>query len=136
MMEIYMDDCFTIGYNEGIKEVIENLKNHDFGLKIEEDFKDLSCHIKINKDERIAWIQQSHLINNLTAKFGEETMAMRDHGTPGTPQFKIVRPNDEDKIPIVSQSRNRSGVGMPLYLINHSRRDFANVVGEIHRMFD
>jgi hypothetical protein len=50
MMVIYVDDCLTIGSDEGIKEVIEVMKGHDFGLKIEEDLKDyLSCHIKIDK---------------------------------------------------------------------------------------
>jgi hypothetical protein len=51
--------------NDVIKEVIEDLKKHDFGLKIEEYLKDyLSCHIKINEEDRIAWIQKPHLINN------------------------------------------------------------------------
>jgi hypothetical protein len=46
------------------------LKNHEFGLKIEED-----------------------------------AMNMQGHETPVTPQFNVVRPIDEDKIPISSQSR-------------------------------
>jgi hypothetical protein len=52
----------------------------------------------------IAWIQHPHLINNLRAKFAEELMTMQGHGTAGTPRFKILRPNDEDKIPIAVQS--------------------------------
>jgi hypothetical protein len=40
MMAIYVDDCLTNEYDEGIKEVIECLKKHDFGIKIEEDLKD------------------------------------------------------------------------------------------------
>jgi hypothetical protein len=35
MMAIYMDNCLTIGSDEGIKEVIEYLKKNDFGLNIE-----------------------------------------------------------------------------------------------------
>jgi hypothetical protein len=49
----------------------------DFDLKIEEDLEDyLSCHIMIEKEDGISWIQQPHLIKNLKAKFGEEAMAM------------------------------------------------------------
>jgi hypothetical protein len=32
MMAIYLDDCLTIGSDEGIKEIIEDLKWHNFGL--------------------------------------------------------------------------------------------------------
>jgi hypothetical protein len=45
------------------------------------------------------------------AKFGEDEIAMQGHGTPGTPRFKIVSLNDENKIPVVSQSRYWSSVG-------------------------
>jgi hypothetical protein len=64
-----------------IKEVIEDLKKHDFGLYIEEDLNEcLSCYIKIYEEDGIAWIQQPRLINKLKAKFGEEAMAMQGHG--------------------------------------------------------
>jgi hypothetical protein len=54
---------------------------------------------------------------------------MKHYSTPGTPRFKIVRPNDEmDGVDAMMQSRYRSGVGMLLYLIKHSRPDIANVV--------
>jgi hypothetical protein len=97
MMEIYLDNCLTIGSDEGKKKVIEYLKKLDFDLNIEENLEDyLSCHIEIHKENRIAWIQQSYLSNNLKTKFGEEEMAMLCHETPGVPQFKFVRPNDED----------------------------------------
>jgi hypothetical protein len=36
MMVIYLDDCLGIGSDEDIKEVIEDLKKHEFVLKIEE----------------------------------------------------------------------------------------------------
>jgi hypothetical protein len=40
MITIYVDSRLTIGSDEGIKEVIEDLKGHDFGPKIEVDIKD------------------------------------------------------------------------------------------------
>jgi hypothetical protein len=57
---------------------------------------------------------------------------MKHYSTPGTPRFKIVRPNDEiDGVNAMMQSRYRSGVGMFLYLIKHSRPDIADVVRKL-----
>jgi len=39
-------------------------------------------------------ILQPHLIHNLEVKFGDEVSKKRVYKTPGTPRFKIVRPND------------------------------------------
>jgi hypothetical protein len=126
-----------IRFDEGIKEVIEDLKSMTLDLRLEEDLKNyLSFHIKIDKEDRIAWIQQPHLINNLKAKTREEAISMQGHVTPGTPLFKNVRPNNEDEIPIASQFRYRSGFGMLLYLIKHLRPDLTNLVLELSKCMD
>jgi hypothetical protein len=55
MMVIYVNDCLTIGSDEAIKDIIEDLKQYDFGLKVEEYHKDhLSCHINIDKKDGIS----------------------------------------------------------------------------------
>jgi hypothetical protein len=41
---------------------------------------------------------QPHLIKRLIDKFGEEVEELCHYGTPGTPRFKIVRPDDTDKV--------------------------------------
>jgi hypothetical protein len=43
-------------------------------------------------------ILQSHLINNLEAKFWQEVCNKRVYKTPGTPRFKIVRPAADDDV--------------------------------------
>jgi hypothetical protein len=54
MVAIYANDWITFGSDKDIKEVIEDLKKHDYGFKIEEDLKDyLICHIKIDKGDGI-----------------------------------------------------------------------------------
>ena len=93
MMAIYVDDCLTIGTDEAIEEVINALKGHNFGLKVEDNLTDyLSCKIVQERDKGKAWIMQPHLIDNLEKKFGEEVNGMKSYTTPGTPRFKIVRP--------------------------------------------
>jgi hypothetical protein len=60
-----------------------------------------------------------------------------NYGTPGTPHFKIIRPNENvDKIDPDLQARYRSGVGMLLSLIEYSRPDLANVVRELSKCMD
>jgi hypothetical protein len=61
MMKIYVGNCLTIRSDEGIKALIKDLKNHGFGLKIEENLKHYSrFRIKVDKEDGIAWIQQPH----------------------------------------------------------------------------
>jgi hypothetical protein len=73
----------------------------------------------------------------LRESFGDEVQDMKHYSTPGTPRFKIVRPNDEiDGVNETMQSRYRSGVGMLLYLIKHSCPDIANVVRELSKCMD
>jgi hypothetical protein len=84
-----------------------------------------------------AWIMQPHLIHHLREIFGEEVKGMQAYSTHGTPRFKIVRPtNGIEGINETMQSRYRSGVGMLLYLIKHSRPDIANVVRELSKGMD
>jgi hypothetical protein len=72
----------------------------------------------------------------LKIKFGKEAMAIHAHATPGTPRFKIMRPNDEHKTTIPCQSRYRSDFGMLLYLIKYSESDLLNVVRELSNFMD
>ena len=111
MMEINVDDCLTIGTDEAIEEVINALKAHNFGLKVEDNLTDyLSCKIVQERDKGKAWIIQPHLIDNLEKKFGEEVSAMKGYTTPGTPRLKFVRPTSElEGIEADMQSRYRSG---------------------------
>jgi hypothetical protein len=87
-------------------------------LKIERSLKDyLTCHVIEDPNLKSILILQPHLINNLEAKFGNEVCNKRVYRTPGTPRFKIVRPDDDaDVINSTLQSCYQSGVSMLLYL--------------------
>jgi hypothetical protein len=127
---IYVHDYLLIGNEIGINDVINGLKTYKFGLKIANDLKDdLSCRILTDYERKTTYVIQPHLINNLKEKFEKEVNNLSDHGTPGTPKFKILRPTEKtEKIDGNPQSKYRSGVGMLLYLIKYSRPDLANVV--------
>jgi hypothetical protein len=63
-------------------------------------------------------------------RFGE-VANLCNYGTPGTPQFKIVRLDHADKVNAEMQLKYRSGVGILLNLIKYSRPDLANAVREL-----
>jgi hypothetical protein len=51
---IYVDDCLVIGKEQCITRLIDNLKYHEFNLKIDKGKTDyLSCHIIESKQKYI-----------------------------------------------------------------------------------
>jgi hypothetical protein len=97
-----------------VNEVIEDLKNFDFGLRIKNHLTDyLSCQIIANFENKTFFLMQPHLIESLELKFVDEIVKnLSNYGTPVTPWFKIVRPSKNvNKIYPNLQARHRSGVG-------------------------
>jgi hypothetical protein len=134
----YVDDCLCCGHEEAINESIEQIKNSGFTLKVEDEMTDyLSCNILYSKDKKKAWLGQPHLIRSLEKKFEHLVNGLQSYKTPGTPGQGIIRPTqEEDKISLEDQTLYRSGVGMLLYLVKHSRPDIANVVRELSKCMD
>ena len=57
--------------------------------------------------------------------------------TPGTPGIKSLKPKDgEELFSDELQTEYRSGVGMLLYLVKHSRPDITNAVRELSKCMD
>ena len=62
---------------------------------------------------------------------------IREYGTPAAPKTSIIRPQEGD--PLISAEKQktfRSGVGMLLYLVKHSRPDISNAVRELSKVAD
>ena len=135
---LYVDDNLLVGHPQAINEVIEELRDEGFVLKVEDDLKDyLSCEIDFSEDQKSAWLGQPHLIKNLENSFGKIVKDMREYKTPGTPHKIQVRERDSQKcISKSDQKLYRSGVGMLLYLVKHSRPDIANPVRELSKVLD
>jgi hypothetical protein len=137
---LYVDDCYCVGHEEAINDTIAKMKASGFSVKVEDNLSDyLSCNIAFDAQRKKAWLGQPHLIKNLERKFGELVAGMQRYRTPGTPGIGINRPMKEDKNCLVSsedQVLYRSGVGMLLYLVKHSRPDIANVTRELSKVMD
>ena len=135
---IYVDDNLMIGHLSAIDAAIKDLKQHGLVLKVEDDFHDyLSCEIVFSEGRKKAWLGQPHLISNLEQKFGDMVKNRRTYKTPGTPSLSLVREKDQSQcVSAEKQTLYRSGVGMLLYLVKHSRPDIANCVRELSKVLD
>ena len=135
---IYVDDNLLIGNSKAIDRTIVELKEKGLVLKIEDDFHDyLSCEIVFSEDRKKAWLGQPHLISKLEEIFGNEVKKFQKYKTPGTPSTHQVRElNKSLCLSAEKQTNFRSGVGMLLYLVKHSRPDIANCVRELSKVLD
>ena len=117
-----------VGDNKAIDEAIEDIKQLGFSLKIQGDLKDyLSCEIHTNQDLTKAWLGQPYLIKKLEKKFGNQVKNLKRYKMPGTPNFNVTRKFEEsERIDKEHQKLYRSGVGMLLFLVKHSRPDIAS----------
>ena len=136
LIGLYVDDLLIIGSKEDINIVIGDIEKY-FKVKIEGDLRDyLSCKIKFNKDCSKAWIGQPHLIKKLEKMFEKEITDKHHCSTPGTPGFTIIRGTDMERVTKEEQLKYRTGVGMLLFLIKHSRPDIANSTRELSKVLD
>ena len=113
-----------------------NITKSGLKLKIEGELDDyLSCETSFSCDKTRGWIHQPHLIKKIEKKFGSMVKNLQTYKTPGTPGGSILR-TTEMKITPEQQKIYRSGVGMLLYLVKHSRPDIANAVRELSKALD
>jgi len=134
---MYVDDNLIVGSNKAIDQVTEEIKNVFNATVSPEATEYLGYKIHVAKNNTCGWIRQPHLYKNLERKFGSIVKTQRTTETPSTPGFHVVRniPNavyvmDED------QKLYRSGVGMLLYLVKHSRPDLSNGTWELSKVMD
>ena len=137
LLGIYIDDCFWIGKRKVIIEEVEAIKAMGYVVTVSEDLRDyLSCKLNFSNDNKRACLTQPHLIKHMEEKFGEDIKKMMIYKTPGTPNFRVIKNKlEEDIAEDDIQNRYRSGVGMLLYLVKHSRPDIANAVRELTKCF-
>jgi Reverse transcriptase (RNA-dependent DNA polymerase) len=134
---IYVDDGGIFGTQDEIKQVLKELgkifKVKDLGKL--ENF--IGCKIIENQAKDTLWIHQPKLLKHLKQAFGKLIEDIKEYKTPAAPKTSIVRPQPGE--PLISpddQKLYRSGVGMLLYLVKHSRPDISNAVRELSKVAD
>jgi len=83
------------------------------------------------------WIGKPDLYKNLEKKFGNMLKGQRATETPSTPGFHVVR-NIPEAVFISDHDQKlyRSGVGMLLFLVKHTRPDLSNSTRELSKVMD
>ena len=134
---IYVDDGCALGSKNNLLKFFEELKKH-VTITVEESIKDyLSCEIVFNKDLTCAWLGQPHMVKKIIKTFGDQAKKLPTYRTPGTPDFCIVKSKDEEPtVSVQKHTEYRSGVGMLLYLVKHSRPDLHNPIRELTKCLD
>lgn len=133
---LYVDDNFLLGRREEIDRFLEEFRKTFFTFTVDETLDDyLSCEIQVDREKKLGWIGQPHMVKKIEKTFGEEVKNLTEYKTPGTPGFKIQKPEEEDKlIDDDLQSRYRTGVGQIMFLIKHSRPDLMAAVRELAKV--
>ena len=134
---VYVDDCYVVGSEESLNQLIVDLQAKGFKLKIEDKPTDyLSCEIIFDENKTCAWLGQPHLIKKMETSFSTLLKSSR-YLTPGTPNFSVTRPlTPEDRISPEDQTIYRSAVGTLLQFVKHSRPDISNSVRELSKSMD
>jgi hypothetical protein len=132
----YVDDNLVVGDRKAMDKLLKDIDRSEFTVTVENELKDyLSCEIVVDKERKKAWIGQPHMVKKVIKTFEEEFRGMQVYQTPGTPGFQIVSPKDGDEVlDDEFQKRYRTGVGMLMYCIKHSRPDIANAVRELTKV--
>ena len=130
-----VDDNLIIGKDEDVKKTIEDIKKTDMNITVSDVLEDyLSCKIVMNEDNTKGWIGQPHLIKKLMKEFGENVKHLHVFNTPGTPGQRLLKVHEDDELlSSEEQTEYRSGVGMLLFLVKHSRPDIANATRELSK---
>ena len=132
----YVDDNLVVGKRAMIDKFLEEFKGTEFTFTLEEGLSDyLSCDIQLDKEKRTGWIGQPHMVKKIEKTFGEEVSKLQRYTTPGTPGFKVKKPEDDSELISEDlQSRYRTGVGQLMFLIKHSRPDLMSAVRELTKV--
>ena len=135
MLGTYVDDNYVLGNKDAMKEIEEGVKQQGMSVTVENSLDDyLSCNIIFSQDKKRAWIGQPHLIKKMEKKFGKLVEQLTDTKTAGTPNTQVIQPKEKiEAVDEETQSMYRSGVGMLLYLVKHSRPDIANPTRELSK---
>ena len=88
----------------------------------------------MNEKKNKAWVGQPHMVKKIINKFQDLVKKLPVYKTPGTPNNGLILAKEgEDQIDEARHALYRTGTGMLLYCIKHSRPDIANAVRELSK---
>ena len=133
---LYVDDGKNIDTSEMTEKTLSG-PSKEFNIKIlGKSEKYIGCQITEDPKTKTIWITQPNILQDIEQKFGH-IMPNKIYDTPAAPIMMINHPTETDtKISSKRQTEYRSGTGMLLYLIKHSRPELSNAVWELTKVLD
>ncbi len=132
---IYVDDVCCFGDEDAIEEAITEIEK----VYVIKKLGDMVEYVGVTVDRKgdSLTLSQPDTITKLQEKFGDEIKFLKNYEAPAAQGSAVIRPkDDEEKLKEVKQQKYRSGVGMLLWLMKHSRPDVANAVREASKVMD
>jgi hypothetical protein len=133
---VYVDDCCVIGDKHLVKLTILELEQAFDIKRVGAVTNYVGCKIeRVGKHEML--LSQPDLIKKLKRTFKKELVNIKPVNVPARAGQTTMRPCENTKlIDPKEQTSYRSGVGMLLFLIKHSRPDINNAVRELTKVVD
>ncbi len=95
----------------------------------------VGCSIEKRGDA--IYLHQPDLIKKMLKTFENEIRGIKEYLTPATSGYRVTKPQtEEEKLSVEQQSEYRSGVGLLLFLVKHSRPDLSNRVRKLSKGMD
>jgi hypothetical protein len=133
---VYVDDCLLTGDRKAIDNAINTIEKEFETRRIGALKEYIACSVLESSDGSRKLVQPD-MIKKIEKEFGESVALSREISIPMGPGSTVERPNqDEPRISDAEQKDFRSGVGMLLYLVKHSRPDISNAVRELSKVMD
>jgi hypothetical protein len=138
-MIVHVDNCYTIGDAPALKTLELELLSKGLKVKLSNKATDyISCDLKVDWKQQIAWIGQTTLKRKTNNKFKPLIKDTQfKYKTPGTPKQQVICPTAEDPpMTLQQQTLCRSAVGTLLQFSKKTRPDLANPVHDLAKCMD
>jgi len=134
---MYVDDNLIVGSRKAIDKATNEIKAIFIVTVSPIAMEYLGCEINVAENYSCGWIGQSDLYKNLEKKFDNMIKGQRATETPSTPGFHVVH-NIPEAVFISDHDQKlyRSGVGMLLFLVKHTRPDLSNSTRKLSKVMD
>jgi hypothetical protein len=134
---VYVDDCCVIGDKKAVKIAIKEVAAI-YTIKLVGPINEyVGCTVETTEREDSILLSQPDLLNKIQRTFNTALKSVRTTNTPAGTNDAVLRPTPDDiLLSPTLQTEYRSGVGMLLFLIKHSRPDISNSVRELTKVMD
>jgi Reverse transcriptase (RNA-dependent DNA polymerase) len=132
---IYVDDVCLFGNQEAIETTIKQIETIYSIKRVGPLTEFIGVNMEMKGDD--LYLGQTDTLKRLEDKFKGDIERMKAYETPAGANETINRPDKNDELlEKAKQDKYRSGVGIILWLMKHSRPDISNAIREASKVMD